>query len=309
MANATVLAGGQINGAGVTDALFLKIFGGEVLAAFDTALVFNAERHRVRSIPSGKSASFPATGRVIASYHTPGTEIVGQSANNNERIITIDDLLVSPVFFANIDEAKSHFDFRSPYTEEAGYALASAMDKNVAQVGVLAARAAAAVTGEAGGSVLTNAAYATDSAVLAQGFWAAAQALDEKFVASEGRSVFLRPAQYYILVQNITLLNQQWGGMGSYAKGDIPMVANIEVVKTNNLPSTNVTTGPTAYQGNFSTTVGLVMNKEAVGTVKLLDLATESDYDIRRQGTLIVAKYAVGHGILRADCAVELKTA
>jgi hypothetical protein len=87
------------------------------------------------------------------------------------------------------------------------------------------------------------------------------------------------------------------------------MVAGIEVVKTNNLPSTNVTTGPAAYQGNFSTTVGLVMNKEAVGTVKLLDLATESDYDIRRQGTLIVSKYAVGHGILRADCAVELKTA
>jgi hypothetical protein len=309
MANATVLAGGQINGAGATDALFLKVFGGEVMAAFETALVFNDSRQMVRSIASGKSAQFPATGRVTAAYHTPGTEIVGQTANNAERIITLDDLLVSSVFFANIDEAKSHFDFRSPYTQKAGFALASAMDKNVAQVGILAARAAAVVTGEAGGSVLTNAAYATDSAVLAQGFWAAAQALDEKFVASEGRAMFLRPAQFYILVQNLTLLNQQWGGVGSYSAGTIPMVAGIEVVKTNNLPSTNVTTGPAAYQGNFSTTVGLVMNKEAVGTVKLLDLATESDYDIRRQGTLIVSKYAVGHGILRADCAVELKTA
>jgi hypothetical protein len=39
-----------------------------------------------------------------------------------------------------------------------------------------------------------------------------------------------------------------------------------------------------------------------------MDLAVESEYDIRRQGTLIVAKYAVGHGYLRPDCAVELKT-
>jgi hypothetical protein len=56
MANATVLAGGQINGAGATDALFLKVFGGEVMAAFETALVFNDSRQMVRSIASGKSA-------------------------------------------------------------------------------------------------------------------------------------------------------------------------------------------------------------------------------------------------------------
>ena len=46
--------------------------------------------------------------------------------------------------------------------------------------------------------------------------------------------------------------------------------------------------------------------KEAIGTVKLLDLATESDYQIERQGSLFVAKYAMGHGVLRPECAVEV---
>jgi hypothetical protein len=46
-----------------------------------------------------------------------------------------------------------------------------------------------------------------------------------------------------------------------------------------------------------------------VGTVKLMDLGVEMAYDIRRQGTLIVGKYAMGHGILRPECAVEIKTA
>lgn len=51
------------------------------------------------------------------------------------------------------------------------------------------------------------------------------------------------------------------------------------------------------------------MVPSAVGTVKLLDLAVEGEYQINRQGTLIVAKYAMGHGILRPECAIELSKA
>jgi hypothetical protein len=46
---------GQINGSGDTDALFLKVFGGEVLAQFEKDTQFK-DRHYVRSIASGKSA-------------------------------------------------------------------------------------------------------------------------------------------------------------------------------------------------------------------------------------------------------------
>ena len=123
------------------------------------------------------------------------------------------------------------------------------------------------------------------------------------------RNAFFRPAQYYLLAQNTTVINQWFGGQGAYAEGTVLKVGGLTIVKTNALPRTNVTTGVAAYQGNFANTVGLVMNKQAVGTVKLMDLAMESEYDIRRQGTLMLAKYAVGHGVIRPECAVELKTA
>jgi hypothetical protein len=307
MANATVSRLGQVNGAGDVDALFLKVFSGEVLTAFHRENVFLG-KSSVRSISNGKSASFPAVGTISAAYHTPGTELVGGSVNAAERVITIDDLLVAQAFIANIDEAKNHYDVRSIYSDETGKVLAETMDKNLAQVGVLAARGTATVTGGSGGSALTNATYGTDSAVLAAGLFSAAQVLDEKNIGSE-RNVFLRPAQYYLLAQNTTMINQWYGGAGAISDGTILRVAGIEVVKTNALPNSNVTTGVAAYQGNFSTTVGLVMNKAAIGTVKLMDLATESEYDMRRQGTLIVSKYAVGHGIIRPECAVELKSA
>jgi len=76
------------------------------------------------------------------------------------------------------------------------------------------------------------------------------------------------------------------------------------------LPSANVSseTGQAnTYSADFGANVmGLVFHKSAVGTVKLQDLATESEYQIQRQGTLMVAKYAMGHGGLRPECGVVL---
>jgi hypothetical protein len=94
-------------------------------------------------------------------------------------------------------------------------------------------------------------------------------------------------------------------------------VAGINIVKTNHAPygkkvlSTEQPLSGTAgkYAVDATNTFGVVSHKMAVGTVKLLDLAMESEYDIRRQGTLMVAKYAMGHGVLRPAAAVELATA
>jgi hypothetical protein len=309
MADMTVSRLGQVNQAGDATALFLKVFAGEVLTAFRTATVF-AERTMLRTISSGKSASFPATWKATASYHTPGQEINGQSLNHNERVITIDDLLIADIFIAQIDEAMNHFDIRSEYSFQAGDALAQQYDKNLAQLGYLAARAAATVTGGNGGGSVTDADADTNGASLATSFFDAVQLLDEKDVPERDRWGYLKPAQYYNLVETDKLLNRDFGGdPGTYSDGTLFRVAGVGIVKTNNLPTTNITTGPAAYQGDFSNSVSLIQHRSAQGTVRLLDLALESEYLIKHQGTLMVAKYAVGHGILRPESAVEIKTA
>lgn len=68
---------GQINEAGNSRALSLKVFPGEVMGAFNTAnVMFGSDGsdslHTMKTIASGKSAQFPATGIVEAEYHTPG---------------------------------------------------------------------------------------------------------------------------------------------------------------------------------------------------------------------------------------------
>jgi len=220
--------------------------------------------------------------------------------------------LIADVAIPNIDEAKNHFDYRSEYSKQAGIALANAWDKNSLQTMVLAARASATITGGFGGTVLTSltTVYRTSAADLAAGIYAAIQAMDEKDIPeSDEKSVFLRPAQYYLLAQKTDLFNTQVAaGNGNYADGKIYRIAGAPLVKTNQLPVTNISTGLTKYQGDFSKTAAVISTRSAIGTVKLLDLAQEMGWDMRRQVTLLLAKYAIGTGILRPECAVELKT-
>ena len=103
------------------DALFLKVFSGEVLQVFEenNALL---PLVRQRTISSGKSAQFPVTGVATAKYHTPGESIMGSGTDTSspadgvldsskyltqmkhtERVISIDGMLVSSAFIGDID--------------------------------------------------------------------------------------------------------------------------------------------------------------------------------------------------------------
>lgn len=86
MANWTIARPGQIEAAGDENALFLKVFSGEVLATFDKKNVM-LPITQVQTIPSGKSAQFPVTGIVTSGYHTPGVEIVGQAVKQDRKSV------------------------------------------------------------------------------------------------------------------------------------------------------------------------------------------------------------------------------
>ena len=330
MANATVSRLGLVNNSGTGyDALFLKVFSGEVLTAFSENNVFNDSLHTVRTISSGKSAQFPVTGTATAAYHTAGTPLVG--ANQilaNEKIISIDDLLIAQSFVQQLDELKNHYDVRSIYATELGKALAKRYDQNVAKTIANASRASTTLTGGSGGTVLTLANGNTATAnvtgdEIAAAIYDIAQAFDERDIPTTDRFCILPPAEYYKLAESATRtvdVDFNPGGNGSFASGKVQMIAGIPVMMSNNVPQTNKAPGAAdtnelggsnnTYAGDDSKTIGLVFHKSCVGTVKLLDMTTEisgSDYGIMYQGTLMVAKYALGHGILRPECAATIK--
>jgi hypothetical protein len=316
---------GQVNASGNVNELFLKVFSGEILTTFEETNVMK-DLHMVRTIQNGKSAQFPVTGIASAKYHTAGENIADggnsylSAIKHAERVISIDDVLISSTFIANIDELKNHYDVRSIYAKELGKALAKRFDIATMKTLAAAARGTSEIGGDdgtiLGASTSLFAGANATAAELIDALYGVAESLDGKDVSDEGRFAVLSPADYYTLItaDNSALSlasNSDAGGVGNIATGTISQVAGINLVKSNHLASVavaeasqdqdddGVNNAPfgagngTGYNADLSATRILAGTKEAIGTVKLLDLATESEYQIERQGTLFVAKYAM----------------
>jgi len=351
---------GKVNGTGartapagspsVDNALFLKVFSGEILTAFDESNVAK-DLIMTRTISSGKSAQFPVTGKAEAKYHIPGNDLLGtgdylSQIAHNEKVINIDDMLVASTLIPRIDEVKNHYDLRSIYGKELGKALAKRLD-----IQILKTLFAAGLTttpnytgGPTGTEIFGSNVDTMTAGGLVDALFECARALDEKEVPSDGRFAILTPFQYYKLLtaDNVAINKDTSSGSADAAKGTIIEVAGIRLYKSPHLAGVQVAVGSQtaddanvanspfagtavanddagynadlagiadAQSGSTLNSHGFVAgHSSAVGCVKLLDLATESEYLIERQSTLFVAKYAMGLGVLRPESAVVVNT-
>lgn len=313
MSNQTPSRSGQVNLTGDPWALYLKVFGGEVYEAFDRASVFRP-RHMVRVIPNGKSAQFPLTGLATVQYHTPGAEIDGQRIRHAERVINVEDMVIAPVFVADVDDLMNHYDVTGIYAGEMGQALAKFYDQNVARTFINAARASAAITGQPDGAHIEDADLATDAQKLWQAIFNAGVIMDQRDVPNQDRYSFLPPVQVALLVRSEKPINTDLNpgvNNGGIARGQVFEVAGIPIVKSNNVPNADDRANdlmPTIRKKDYSPTVGFVGHRSAAGTVQLQDITMSSSYDPRRLGTLMLGKYLAGHDVLRTDGAIELRT-
>ncbi len=305
---ATVPAGPNIN-----SNLHLKVFSGETLKVFNSKTVWKG-RHRERTITSGRTAQFPAIGRAAAAYHTPGNLILGQNINHGERTITIDDLLISSTFVSNFEEAMIHYEVRAEYAEQMGQSLAQAFDQHIFALATNAARSGTtgAIAEMGPATEVRMGATPTLSQIIDQ-IYDAAAFFDSTNVPENERYAFVTPSLYWDLVQDGSFLDRDFGGEGngSRQKGGIYRAANIEIIPSNNLArnfgvqtlpgQTNGAVNP-KYTVDGRTNVALIVQKQALGTVSLMNLSTEKDYQVERQGTLMVSRLGTGHDVLRPEC-------
>ncbi len=119
MANMLLTRPGASNGGSDSRALLLKLFTGEVYESFRNALVAKP-LVQSRTLTNGKEAQFIHTGTMTASFHTPGTPLLGNGSGTNgaplqaETTITVDSLLTSQAFVYQLDEVLAHYDIRGP---------------------------------------------------------------------------------------------------------------------------------------------------------------------------------------------------
>ncbi len=314
-------------------ALYLKLFSGELFKAYESATIAKGTVQN-RTLTNGKSMQFIYSGRMTAEYHTPGTPILGDgNPPVAEKTIVMDDLLVSSAFIYDLDETLSHYSLRSEIAKKIGHALAESYDKKIFRTITLAAREASPITAapgpEPGGSIIrlgANNQYNAQS--LVDAFFEAASILDEKNVPREGRTAVLNPRQYYALISQVdsNILNRDFGTstQGSLNSGEgLYEIAGISIRRSNNLPFMLTGTGTNGvveqvsgennnYNGDFTTSCGLIYMRDAAGVVESIGPSvqtTGSDVRTMYQGDLIVGRMAMGAGTLNPACAIELQAA
>lgn len=310
-------------------ALFLKVFGGEVLTAFTrTSVTMN--KHLVRSIQSGKSAQFPVLGRTKAAYLQPGENLDDKRKDmkHTEKTINIDGLLTADVLIYDIEDAMNHYDVRSEYTAQLGESLALAADgavlaemaklcnlpaknnENIAGLGT----ASVLEVGEA--STLQGDQVKLGQAIIAQLTLARAR-LTKNYVPSADRTFYTTPDNYSAILAALMPNAANYQALIDPATGSIRNVMGFEVIEVPHLTaggagddredetSNQKHAFPATASGDtkvaLDTVVGLFCHRSAVGTVKLKDMALERARRANYQADQIIAKYAMGHGGLRPE--------
>ena len=322
---------GQKLSEGQRDALFMKVFSGEVLTAFARNTVMMS-RHQVRTIDHGKSASFAVMGRTRARYLAPGDSLDDQrkKMEHNERVIAIDGLLTADCLITDIDDAMNHYDVRVEYSRQLGEALAMAAD--CAVINELANEAAKDATFKEG-NIPDNGAgkdkvlgtgkafeFATGLAIsqsadygnkILEGLLAARAAFTKNYVPMGDRYCLLTPEGYSAVMKALMPDSANYHALFDPNTGKLQTICGFEVIEVPHLLNDGVDEKHTLNEKYTAAELqGIVFHRSAVGTVKLKDLAMERARRAEYQADQIIAKYAMGHGGLRPEAVgVFVKTA
>lgn len=321
MASSTPARFGQGQHASDDRHLFLKMFGGEVLAAYAEAVITKG-KHRTKGISQGKSFQFPKTWKATSEYHTAGTELLGNDIDTSEIIVTVDGLLVSHVGIYDLDEKIAHFDVTNQFSKELGAELARAYDRNVLRQIVLAARTAADGPFP-GGNVIVDAALENSGAISGvdwiEAIRAANIALFNKDVPESAPRYFACNAEVFDAIKyakdaagHYLVVNRDFGEQKIANRVESLQIDGVTILRSRLLPTTNLSADTSVwskYRADYSGTKAILWVPDAVATVELLGVAMETERDVRRQEDFMVAKMAVGHGTLRPEGAVEFRKA
>lgn len=319
--------------------LALKMFWGEVLEAYRIATVvwdMAGSVVSIKRIQAGKSWEFPILGDDPApEYHIPGTELLGQTQQFGAGTITIDDILVGHRDVPLDQMLMSHFDVISPFAKAIGRGIAIQMDSKLLRMALLAARTAAVsgihnggniVFRQATGSTLLNAypASTTGAANFRDDAAQLAQLMDEDNVPKAGRYLIIPPLIRRVLTKDTTLFSHDYqSGPNVLNSRVIGELEGFQVIVSNNMPATNLTTGnppsnttkynvdaryANASAGLLGQPAGIALcgadeGSAAVGLVEAMGITPYMEDDGRRNTKFLKAQNFVGMGVLSPWCA------
>jgi hypothetical protein len=332
--------GAPSGGAAGLNKLWLPLWSGEVINAYDHYNVFE-NVITAKTLTGGFSWEFPVTGTInLKAAWNAGEELVGGDSSSTTFKVNLDPRPMAAHFETdNVDLLVTQWDYRSELARQAGMTLANTRDTQVA-VSLLAACAVGPLASDPRG--LTNAEFPQPVEVSTGAPSAADDSVGLKILkAIEDYFVFMQENNYpvanvYCVVtpkvfqviralgitragdtnafEKVPLFGggQEYGGIGAaLSMGMNSLTDSLEymgcrIIKSNHLPKTNLgsaSIGASKYNLNCSAINlhGMIFQPEAVAGLSLMGMKVDTVQDVRRNTQFTVASMQKGTGVLRPE--------
>ena len=336
----TDVAAGTTGGAAGANKLWLPLWSGEVINAYDHYNVFE-NVITAKTLTGGYSWEFPVTGTIaLKAAWNAGEELVGGDSSSTTFKVNLDPRPMAAHFETdNVDLLITQWDYRSELARQAGMTLANTRDSQVA-VSLLAACAVDALASDPRG--LSNSNFPQPVEVSTGAPSAADDSVGLKILkAIEDYFVFMQENNYpvanvYCVVtpkvfQVIRALGITRAGdtnafektplfgtssdygsigaplsMGMNSLSDSLEYMGCRIIKSNHLPKTNLGAAPigaSKYNLNCSAVNlhGMIFQPEAVAGLSLMGMKVDTVQDVRRNTQFTVASMQKGTGVLRPE--------
>ena len=331
MSSVTVARGLQV-GSDERNLTFTEMDGAASISFKDANVLFDSTFMRMHALSEGASShDFPFFGETTedAEHHVPGQFIEGGTITNDKLNVAIDDPIIKALRLPYVDQALSKWDLVAPYIKECVRKVAEKIDRRGFVVLANAARTAAVSNVHLGGTVVSRTGLATlalhypNSSSGADNFCSdlsdMARQWDEKNIPQDNRYAFISPYLKQVLTKSNRITNRDYnnGSPGADINNrKLGIVEGFQLVETLHLPSTNITTDLSKYNGDFS--IGgtgrpaalCLYNgnaKGALGCVHIGGLQTKVTWDDNRECWLAKAKMMLGIGKVEVWCAGEIR--
>lgn len=273
-----------------------QLWSDEVQAAYKQNLVL---ANLVKRVPvvgkKGDAITFPAPGRGAASAKVADTAVTTLAGDGTGITISINQHWAYARMLEDITTVQGNEALRSFYTDDAGYALADAIDLFLLQVGRV---------GQAGNGTIAydKAVIGSDGATLYTGTNEAAitdiavrrvlQTLDDNNVPMNGRSLVIPPVAANTVRGLARFTEQAFTGE----------VAGSNVIRNGaiaDLYGTKVFVSSNCEVATGDARIALLFHKDSIVLVEQVKPRVQSQYQAENLGTLVVADTIFGAGALR----------
>ena len=313
---------GQNLGAGAVDALHIEQYGGEVESTLDYLSIMR-NFVPVKSVTGTDTVTNDRVGSASLQRVTPGVAPDGTVTQFSNVSLVVDTIILARNNVALLDDFQAHFSVRTELGYEHGKEIAKFFDEAFLIQGIKCALhdGSGLPEGWYGGTKveLSAANDETDPAKLQRAIEDVCQGMEENDQDLEGAAIFVRPAQYYVLLRNDRLTNADYStGNGDYAKGEVMVTNGVPIFKTNRLPSAAIAGHYLSNAGNSNAydlvageqtdVVALIMKPKALLAGETIPLTSDVYYDKKELQWYIDSYLAFGVTVNRPDnCGAVLK--